>query len=183
MKLSINRVGTHVKAAIFIGAALLGCTGYMEPASATQAAGNQLSPPPTMNAALKARHIRTCGEMTHPPTAVEAGALIQCGQENEDRDGDYLFQNLQIRMGAARPYIYNQDSHFTNIDTTLKLYPIRVTGDWYGCHGRATCTVQHFTDQDGACWKTTFGDWKCHTSAGYQARDPNETQQPGPTTY
>jgi hypothetical protein len=182
MKLRINRVGTLVNAAIFIGTAMLGCKGFVEPASA-QLAGNKLSPPPTMNAALKARHIRTCAEVTHVPSAAEAGALIQCGQEKEDRDGDYLFQNLQIRMSAPRAYIYNQDSHLTNIDTTLKLYPIRVTGDWYGCHGRATCTVQHITNGEGSCWKTTFGNWQCYTSAGYEPRDPNETQKPGPTTY
>lgn len=136
-----------------------------------------------MNAALGARHIRTCSEVTHVPSPAEAGALIQCFQESEDRDGDYLFENLQVRFGGPRPYIYNQDSHLTNIDTTLKVYPIRVTGDWYGCHGGGKCTVQHFVNQDGACWKTTFGDWNCHTSGGYQYRDPNETQGPGPTTY
>lgn len=183
MRLRINRVGTLGTAAIFVGIAMLGCKGYVETASASQPAGSQISPPPTMNAALRARHIRTCAEVTHVPSEAEAGALIQCQQEREDREGDYLFQNLQIRMSTPRPYIYNQDSHLTNIDTTLKLYPIRVTGDWYGCRGGATCTVQHFTNSEGSCWKTTFGDWQCHTSAGYTPRNPNETQQPGPTTY
>ena len=142
-----------------------------------------LSGPPTINPLFGARDPRKCAAVKHKPSEAEAAAMSQCAKENATNEMLLLWQNVQVQMGGSRPYAYNSDSHYNNIDTTAALYPIRVTGDVYAC-GResTTCVVQHATNSDGACYRTTFGDWNCWFG-GLDTLDPSSTNLPHPTAY
>jgi hypothetical protein len=130
---------------------------------------------------------RKCKEVTHVPNEAEAAALAQCGTENGGESGAfqpmiYLWQNLKVQMGGSRPYAYNADSHSTSIDTTAKVYPIRVTGDQLSCTGKPTCLTSHADKAEGTCYKTTFGDWQCHFSQVFGVTK-SDVELPPPTTY
>jgi hypothetical protein len=176
-------------------AALAGCGGHGSKGGGDQGGSGEarsdggsgdasaLSGPPTINPLFGARDPRKCAKVTHKPSEAEAAAMSQCAKENGGNEMLILWQNLKVQMGNSRPYAYNSDSHYNSIDTTAAMYPIRATGDMYAC-GResTTCMVQHVTDSEGACYKTTFGDWDCWFS-GLDTIDPNKVEMPHPTTY
>ena len=85
-------------------------------------------------------------------------------------------------MGTSRPYAYNADSHSTSIDTTAKVYPIRVTADLLDCHKESTCSTSHADKSEGTCYKTTFGDWQCYFSQVFGVTK-GAVDLPPPTTY
>jgi hypothetical protein len=173
-----------VRAALI--ALLLVAAAQTAPASA--ASGDSgISGPPVINPAFGARMPRKCKEVTHVPNEAEAAALAQCGTENGGESGAfqpmiYLWQNLKVQMGGSRPYAYNADSHSTSIDTTAKVYPIRVTGDQLSCTGKPTCLTSHADKAEGTCYKTTFGDWQCHFSQVFGVTK-SDVELPPPTTY
>lgn len=124
---------------------------------------------------------------THLPSTAEAAALAQCATENGGEAGAfrpmiYLWQNLQVQMGGSRLYMYNADSHSTGIDTTAKVYPIRVTGDQLSCTGRPTCLTRHADQAEGTCYKTMFRDWHCYFSQVFGVTD-SKVELPAPLTY
>jgi hypothetical protein len=145
--------------------------------------GAALSGPATTDASYGgARNPRKCLAMKHVPSALEAGALAQCYSEKKTSNQMYLWQNVQVQMGSARAYAYESDSRNEAIDTTAKVYPIRVTADRYVCTGDSTCSVQHTSDGPGTCTKTTLGDWSCSFSQVY-GLESNTTKKPVPTGY
>lgn len=167
-------------------AALAAGVGLSSIASA-QTSGSSISGPPVINPAFGARMPRKCNPVNHLPSEAEAVALVQCATENGGEAGAfrpmiYLWQNVHVQMGTSRPYAYNADSHSTSIDTTSKVYPIRVTGDQLSCTGKATCMTSHADKSEGTCYKTTFGDWNCHFSQVFGVTK-SQVELPAPTTY
>ena len=167
-------------------AVLLAGAGWVAGASAASGDAG-LSGPPVVNPAFGARMPRKCNSVTHLPNEAEAAGLAQCATESGGESGAfrpmiYLWQNLHVQMGGSRPYAYNADSHSTSIDTTAKVYPIRVTGDQLSCTGRPTCLTSHADKAEGTCYKTTFGDWQCHFSQVF-GLTKSDVELPVPTTY
>jgi hypothetical protein len=92
--------------------------------------------------------------------------LAQCYKDKQVSDIMFLWQSVHVQMGTSRPYAYNADSGNADIDTTAKVYPIRVSADRYGCSSDSTtCSVAHFSNALGTCIKTTFGDYSCSFSS------------------
>lgn len=162
-------------------------TGGGSIASAQTSGNASISGPPIINPAFGARMPRKCNPVRHVPSEAEAAALVQCATEKGGEAGAfrpmiYLWQNIRIQMGTSRPYAYNADSHNSSIDTTSKVYPIRVTGDQLSCTGKATCLTSHADNSEGICYKTTFGDWKCSFSQVFGVTK-SQVDLPPPTTY
>lgn len=170
--------------------ALAGCggghssreTGATGAASST-ATAESLSGPPTFGEGFKARDPRKCTSVKDVPSPNQAAALIQCGMESGDAYSVSLWQNVGVELGQSRPYQYTSDSHYSSIDTTSPVYPIRVTADHLTCmRDDATCLGHHSAKATGDCYKTTFGDWNCFFSTTDQV-DPAESRPAPPTTY
>jgi hypothetical protein len=190
------KISVRVTLGLLLGAAVSGCgngaSGAASATGASDAAGvsatgpeqaDTVFPPPTMNAMFGTRNPRTCVPVKHVPSEAEAAALVQCARDNaRPPDLMFLVQNIKVTKGSSRPYIYNSDSFNSNIDTTSEVYPIRVAADWYMCSQEKTCKVTPYAEMEGACYKTTFGDWRCSFSE-ISARPGPETTAPPPTTY
>jgi hypothetical protein len=145
-------------------------------------AAGAISGPPTMNAELHTRNPRICEKITHVPSGPEAAALSQCYKESAGNDFAALLENVQVQIGGSRPYSARADGRNAGIDTTAKVYPIRVQADYYGCaKSNNFCMVSHFRDAEGTCVKSTFGDWGC--SFNLASPDPEKVQKPKPTSY
>jgi hypothetical protein len=158
--------------------------------TASRGGGNtetaDISGPPVINPAFGARMPRKCSPVKHVPSETEAAALIQCATEKGGEPGAfdpliYLWQNVHVQMGTSRSYAYNSDSHNNSIDTTAKVYPIRVTGDQLSCTGQPTCKAAHADNSEGSCYQTTFGDWQCYSDF-FGVADTG-AELPRPTTY
>jgi hypothetical protein len=171
----------------FAAAAALAACGGLSSSAAAATSDASMSGPPVINPAFGARMPRKCNPVKHLPSEAEAAALAQCGTENGGEAGAfrpmiYLWQNVRVQMGTSRPYAYNADSHNSSIDTTSKVYPIRVTGDQLSCTGKATCMTSHADNAEGICYQTTFGDWHCSFSQVFGVTK-SQVELPAPTTY
>lgn len=168
-------------------AMLAGCGDSGSSSAAPSGASASISGPPVINPAFGARMPRKCNPVTHVPSEAEAAALAQCATESGGESGAfrpmiYLWQNVHVQMGTSRPYAYNADSHNSTIDTTAKVYPIRVTADHFACTGKPTCMTSHADAAEGICFKTTFGDWHCNFSQVFGVTK-SDVELPPPTTY
>ena len=180
---SLVSIATCVAAA----AALSAYADSRSSAFAASSGAAEISGPPVINPAFKARMPRKCSAVTHVPSEAEAAALAQCATETGGEAGAfrpmiYLWQNVRVQMGKSRPYAYNADSHSPSIDTDAKVYPIRVTADHLSCTGKPTCMTSHADNSEGTCYKTTFGDWQCHFSQVFGVTS-SPVELPAPTTY
>jgi hypothetical protein len=166
---------------------LLILTGSREPTA--QAAEPDLSGPPVFSQKWQTRLPRECSKVTNPPNALQAAALVQCTMEYQSSQVISLMQEVKVEVGGPRPFIA-EDSSFSQIDPSSKVYPIRGSEKMYLC-GSVIENVSHNTGKncsyfaqtkaEGRCWKTKFGDWRCSLAGG---GDGTQTQnQPGPTTY
>lgn len=187
-----SSVGRHARGlasivTCFAAFAALATAGTLSSSASAQTGGNAISGPPVINPTFGARMPRKCNPVTHLPSETEAAALVQCATEKGGEPGAfrpmiYLWQNVHVQMGTSRPYAYNADSHSNSIDTTSKVYPIRVTGDQLSCTGQATCMTSHADKAEGTCYKTTFGDWNCYFSQVFGVTK-SQVEMPAPTTY
>lgn len=184
-----TRVSGFVSVVTFYAAiaVLSACGGPSSSASAATGGDAAISGAPVINPAFGARMPRKCNPVSHVPSEAEAAALAQCRTESGGESGAfrpmiYLWQNVRVQMGTSRPYAYNADSHNTSIDTTSKVYPIRVTGDQLSCTGKPTCLTSHADKSEGTCYQTTFGDWQCHFDQVFGVTK-SDVELPAPTTY
>jgi hypothetical protein len=157
------------------------------------AAGNgpaEMSGPPTYNAEYQVRNPRICAKVTSPPTVAQATALVQCSNESDTTGSAspaiILATDLQVEMGAPRNYIPGTDDR-QNLDTSAKIYPLRGQGTRWSCGavpeypaGQNCMKWPAGPGGQGACWKTTFGDWNCTMSIGSTNW---VSKQKGPTSY
>jgi hypothetical protein len=166
-----------------------GCKSSVAEANGSGSAEN-MSGPPTFNATYQVRNPRVCAKVTSPPSTAQATALVQCSAE-ADTTGSaspaiILATDLQVEIGHPRNYIPGTDNR-EDIDPSAMVYPIRGQGTRWSCgavpeypEGQNCMKWPAGPGGQGACWKTTFGDWQCTMSIGstnWVAR------QKGPTTY
>jgi hypothetical protein len=157
--------------------------------AAGSGSGSDLSGPPVLNARFQAREPRKCSKVTSPPSLSQAAALIQCSREHMDAHEDWLTQDVQVEMGSPRAFIYQTDAGWPEIDTSSKVIPLRGSWTGYDCAGIGevlgvqgkNCMKSVVPSATGACWKTTFGDWKCDESGPINQTTFNEP--PPPPTY
>ncbi|HUY95140.1 MAG TPA: hypothetical protein VMU71_07565 [Terracidiphilus sp.] len=97
---------------------------------------------------------------------------LQCGDETVNSDGYlWLDENVKVQVGggvkASGTWTYTGG----DVNPNELVYPIRGTMDKYLCgkvqHGSVlenegkNCTLWHWNEATGNCYRTTFGDWKC----------------------
>ena len=118
---------------------------------------------------------RTCVSTTEPKggaiTPAQARAYVICGYEHADQDTLMLLTNVQVQVGRGRPY--NPLTDFADtVDTHATVYDIRGTSTAYTCsardmsaYGVKRCGRSVFPANEGRCFQTTFGEWRCTWNA------------------
>lgn len=94
-----------------------------------------------------------------------------CGKEGTFGDKLYLIGGLTVGTGGSRRYQDFADSGKTGIDNDAPVHPIRGSVVEHQCdhistidpNGGKNCRAYSYPHAQGACWRTTFGDWSCGT--------------------
>ena len=127
---------------------------------------------PGSGAKYGARDPRTCVDKTAPKTgalsSAQAAQYVVCSSEYVINDL-YLVENVTVQIGKGRPYNIREDINFPDIDTKFPVYPIRGSLTKYDCgviyldrsNLNRNCSVYNHPNAKGACYKDSFGDWKC----------------------
>ena len=115
-----------------------------------------------------------CTALTAPLaiTPALAAKYFICASEKEDYRYLYLVENVKTEVGGGIPYaaIIGHRS-FPEVDVKHPVYPIRGSHTQYQCNPESdyyqpgkNCTRYEHRNAKGYCYKTTFGDWRCHQS-------------------
>lgn len=121
-----------------------------------------------------ARTAATCPQIRQAPSAAVAGQLVRCAKERQSTSTgeSWLVEDLQVQVGGPTSFaaMYNAVT-MPDADTRKSVYPIRGSWTWSVCILRAdakiygdpnlNCRETPVTQATGACWQTTFGDWRC----------------------
>ena len=137
-----------------------------------------------IGAAYGSRNPRTCANATAPASgplsAAQAVQYVICGYEREYQGGEtnlYLVDTIKLQLGVGRPYQPNTDL-MTDADVRSLVYPIRGTYTTYQIGKLYTgpepswrntgknCNTYLNRAFTGLCYRSTFGDWSCLTTAG-----------------
>ena len=128
-----------------------------------------------------ARDPVTCDSTKAPasgaPSAQQALQYTKCGEEGEDSFHHLILtSDMRVEIGKGRPFQGggNSDINMHDVDPSQPIYPIRGSYKMYQCSNVAAgdpwqsiytagknCDVYDYKAATGACYKTTFGDWKC----------------------
>jgi hypothetical protein len=122
--------------------------------------------------AYDARDPSVCKSKKDPakgaPSPIQVRDYIRCTNEKILGQGLFLYENVQPEIGKSRPYSSGADSGAGEIDSAQPVYPVRGTYDAYLCWiptydgtSGKNCNVQKAAHFEGACYRTTFGDWSC----------------------
>jgi hypothetical protein len=149
--------------------------------------GAAISGPLTILPEYDARAPRTCSKVTSPPTAAQATVMVQCSMEGLSPTGLQLYQDVQLEIGAPRPFNYNTDAGLDGAAPNANVYPLRGSYTGYFCikWGGTLVPIGHNCQKSvvsgatGACWKTSFGDYKCKL----QGFAPTIVNSAGPKTF
>ena len=118
------------------------------------------------------RDPRTCADKKSPksdaPSSAQAAQYVICSSEHIINDL-YLVENVTVQVGKGRPYNIREDINFPDIDTKLPVYPVRGSLTKYSCgviyldrsNLNRNCSVYDQPNAKGACYKDSFGDWRC----------------------
>lgn len=130
----------------------------------------------SIGAKYGSREPQTCADMKAPAkgaiTAALAAKYFICASEQEDYRYLYLVENVKVEVGGGIPYaaIIGHRS-FPEVDVKHPVYPIRGSHTQYQCNPESdyyqpgkNCTRYEHKQAKGYCYKTTFGDWRCHQS-------------------
>lgn len=121
-----------------------------------------------------ARKAATCPQIRQAPSAAIATQLVRCAKEQQSTASgeSWLVEDLQVQVGGPTSFaaMYNSVT-MPDADTSKRVYPIRGSWTWSICILRAdakiygdpnlNCRETPVTQASGACWQTTFGDWRC----------------------
>lgn len=135
-------------------------------------------------AKFNTRDAKTCPSTKEPVkgaiSVAQASQYVACTLEETHGYGELrLIENIKLEIGSPRPYNANNDL-MSEIDISKPVYPLRGTYTVYTCYLPAgkNCRSYDVTNGTGACWKTSFGDWKC-SIAGTNFTN-QKSHQPGP---
>ena len=121
------------------------------------------------------RDPRTCTDKRSPLKDAITDALAEkyviCELEKFDGQYLYLVENVRVQVGVGRPYNPNMDINVPNMDVRFPIYPIRGSLTKYQCKDPKldyirvpgkTCARYEMPKATGFCYRTTFGEWRCH---------------------
>ncbi len=127
---------------------------------------------PGIGAEFGARDPRTCKDKTQPRSgalsAEQAKEYLICDTEGLVNQL-YLIDEVTVQVAPGRRYNANEDINFPDIDLKFLIYPIRGSYKSYSCSrinlersnlGR-NCMIYDEPHANGACYKDSFGDWRC----------------------
>ena len=147
---------------------------------------------PTFNAEFQVRNPRVCAKVTHVPSAAEAAVMVQCDYESNSRTSGstpifFLATNVELELGAPKPYNPGVDNYWDDIDPSAVVYPLRGSSVGYTCTpvnaiSRGKNCQKSYGGRlgHGACWRTQFNEWRCRMTTG----GPEQALQvPGPTIF
>jgi hypothetical protein len=165
--------------------ASLGCNS-----AGGQASGASISGPLTMLADYQSRAPRTCASVTSAPSASQAAVMVQCTMDAVSAFGVGLVQDVKLEMGKARPFLYSSDAGLSGIDLTAQVIPLRGSYTSYLCNTISnmapvghSCMKSPVPMAVGACWKTSFGDYKCKLQGAPGGSLPKSEFSGAPTTF
>ena len=102
-----------------------------------------------------------------PPPAAMVKLLVKCDWEHEIYNALMLMDGVRVQVGSPIPW--HSSIMAADADSRFPFYPIRGSFvsvmckrefPWSKNRGR-NCEIQHITHDEGYCWHTGFGDWKC----------------------
>ena len=129
----------------------------------------------TRDAAIGAKYAapgpRKCADTRQPTSGpispAAARAYVICGGEGLSDSTLILQSKVQVQVGKGRPYIHVRDS-LEAIDPSQPVYDIRGTSVRWTCSALGgvlpqskLCTRTETPNNEGKCYRTTFGDWRC----------------------
>ena len=149
--------------------------------------GAGISGPLTMLPQYGSRAPRTCAKVTSPPSAAQAAVLVQCTMEADTAFGVGLEQDVKPEIGKPRKFVYAIDAGMPGIDLDAQIYPLQGSYTAYLCRtinnmspAGANCIKTVFSTAVGACYKTSFGDWRCRMQGQTMQMVMG---QPAPTSF
>lgn len=153
-------------------------------------AGANISGPLTMLADYQSRAPRTCASVTSAPSAAQAAIMVQCTMDATSAFGVGLVQDVKIEMGKARPFVYYSDAGLSGVDLTAQVIPLRGSYTSYLCNTISnmapvghSCMKSPVPMAVGACWKTSFGDYKCKLQGAPGGSLPKSEFAGAPQTF
>lgn len=133
------------------------------------------------------RNPRTCpntkAPTSGPISAQQAMQYVICGYEKEFEGGTtslFLVDNIKLEIGGGRPFQPGTDG-MTDADVRSPIYPIRGSYNTYQIaklytgpelswrNAGKNCNTYLNRPFTGKCYRTTYGDWSCLTTAGGSA--------------
>ena len=129
----------------------------------------------SIGAKYGAREPAKCADMTKPtrgaPSNAQALQYVTCTMERESGGNLYLLKDLTVQV-APKGSRYNPLAPIPNVDTAHPIFDIRGSFVLYQCeviyssrsNAGKNCIAYDQPKAQGACWKTTFGDWVCNMS-------------------
>ncbi len=144
----------------------LGCKSAGGEGAGQNGAG--ISGPLTMLPQYGSRAPRTCAKVTNPPSVAQAAVLVQCTMDADTAFGVGLVEEVKPEIGKPRIFVYANFAGMPGIDLDAQVYPLEGSYTAYLCRyinnmspAGANCTKTIFSTAVGACYKTSFGDWRC----------------------
>ena len=135
---------------------------------------------------------RPCPAITHRPSDQEASILAQCTMEGPFGTIETLLTNVRVHIIGSRKFSTNsagvydaEDNNRQDIDNREVVFTLTGYAKQYACGEQSfmpakNCTMTEMPNSPGACWKTTYGEYRCNfvnVGVGYHPF------QPPPTTY
>lgn len=121
-----------------------------------------------------------------PPPKSALKALVRCNFEANWGNQIILMDNIKVEVGNPIPW--SPDIMAADADSRFPFYPIRGSFREVNCQrefswskdkGR-NCSIQHITHDEGLCWHTGFGDWKCGFGGTNMTAEPPVKHQAPP---
>ena len=135
--------------------------------------GTAISGPLTMLPDYQARAPRTCSTVTNPPSVSQAAVMVQCSMDALTDTGLGLIQDVKVQIGKPRPFNNWSDLGLLSIDPSATVYPLQGSYTGYFCSlisnmapAGQSCLKSTVPAAQGACWKTSFGDYRCKLQGG-----------------
>ena len=168
-----------MKQFLVVAICVLAAAGCDHKATAASPAPNVLVAQRGVGGPYGARDPYACSSKTAPTsgpmTAAYARQYVICGYEKVDGERYLnLIENIRVQVGKGMvPNSITSNDQVPN----AKQYLLRGSYDTYFCSPVIStdspmagdspghnCILEHHTHATGACYRTTFGDWKCSMS-------------------
>ncbi len=133
---------------------------------------------------------RPCPAIRHKPSDTEASILAQCTMEGPFGTIETLLTDVQVHITGSRKFSTNsaggfdgEDDNRKDIDNRADVLVLTGYAKQYACGEQSfspgkNCTMTEMPNSPGACWKTTYGEYRCNfvnVGVGYHPFEPPPT--------